>query len=255
MLHFFNTDLAKECGILAATIFYNLCYWCDYNEKNDMNFHDGKYWTYNSKRAFAEQFYYATDKQVRVALQTLRDKGYIECGNYNASAYDRTLWYAITDKGQAYNDHRVANSQNGVAPEGQSIGPIGPINWPPEANQTAPQGQPIPNNKPDNNQTDNKPDSKQCGATARTRTPKEPKERYGEYENVQLTATERKKLGIEFGEEKTLDAIQFLDEYIQEKGYKSKSHYLAMRRWVYQAVAEKKPERRKTSGDYDWANL
>ena len=27
-----------------------------------------------------------------------------------------------------------------------------------------------------------------------------------------------------------------LDEYIEEKGYKARSHYLSMRRWVFDAV-------------------
>lgn len=64
---------------------------------------------------------------------------------------------------------------------------------------------------------------------------------YGEYKNVKLTDEEYRKLATEFGEQKTEQAIAFLDAYIAEKGYKSKSHYLAMRRWVYKAVSEQKP--------------
>ena len=53
---------------------------------------------------------------------------------------------------------------------------------------------------------------------------------------------------------RTEEAIRYLDEYIDDKGYKSKSHYLAMRRWVFNALDErkaKKPENRLgTFGDY-----
>lgn len=63
---------------------------------------------------------------------------------------------------------------------------------------------------------------------------------FGEYGNVRMTAQEYEKLSAEFGAEKTDRAIRFLDEYIGDKGYKSKSHYLAIRRWVFDAVDEKK---------------
>ena len=63
---------------------------------------------------------------------------------------------------------------------------------------------------------------------------------FGEYGNVRMTAQEYDKLSAEFGTEKTDRAVRFLDEYIGDKGYKSKSHYLAIRRWVFDAVDEKK---------------
>ena len=62
------------------------------------------------------------------------------------------------------------------------------------------------------------------------------KHTYGEYKHVRLTDKERDKLMDEFGESETLAAIKYLDEYIEEKGYKAKSHYLSMRRWVFEAV-------------------
>lgn len=67
---------------------------------------------------------------------------------------------------------------------------------------------------------------------------------FGEYGNVRMTAKEYEKLSAEFGEAKTDQAVKFLDEYIGDKGYKSKSHYLAIRRWVFDAVDEKKPTAR-----------
>ena len=74
--------------------------------------------------------------------------------------------------------------------------------------------------------------------------PKKPvKHKYGEFQNVQLTDSECKKLTDEYGEILIDKAIIFLDEYIEEKGYKSKSHNLAIRRWVIDAIKdrEKKP--------------
>ena len=65
---------------------------------------------------------------------------------------------------------------------------------------------------------------------------KDIKESYGELGNVKLTVQEREKLIAEYGLETTEKAIDFLDGYIADKGYKSKSNYQAIRRWVIDAV-------------------
>lgn len=73
------------------------------------------------------------------------------------------------------------------------------------------------------------------------------KHKYGEYNRVLLTDEELEKLNTEFGEEKTQKAITYLDEYIEMKGAKYKSHYLAMRKWVFNAVEEKEQKSAKTN--------
>lgn len=69
--------------------------------------------------------------------------------------------------------------------------------------------------------------------------PKPVKHKRGEYEHVLLTDDEYNKLCVEYGHDKANEAIKFLDEYIEEKGYTSKSHYLAIKRWVFNAVEKK----------------
>lgn len=66
------------------------------------------------------------------------------------------------------------------------------------------------------------------------------KHKYGEYKHVLLTDDELAKLQTEHGYEETEAAIKYLDEYTEMKGYKCKSHYLAIKKWVFDAVAEKK---------------
>lgn len=62
-----------------------------------------------------------------------------------------------------------------------------------------------------------------------------PKHKYGEFKNVLLTEDEYNKvLAMENGER----AIEYLSGYIKMKGYKAKSHYLAMLKWVFDAVKE-----------------
>ena len=96
-------------------------------------------------------------------------------------------------------------------------------------------------------------------ATASTHPPKELKQSFGEYFNVKMTKTEIDKLIEEYGEEMTQEAVKFLDEYIEMKGYKARSHYLCVRKWVIDAVKEKQAkEKPQNSIGYDdlaaWAN-
>lgn len=69
---------------------------------------------------------------------------------------------------------------------------------------------------------------------------KEIKHKHGEYGHVLLTDQDYTKLVTEHGDILTKQCITFLDEYIEMKGYKAKSHYLCIRRWVLDAVEQSK---------------
>lgn len=99
MEHSFDVDVAERYGIPAAILLKHLHFWIEKNRANETNFFDGSYWTYNSKKAFAELFPYLTPRQIDYAMQKLIDDEIVITGNYNKVAYDRTLWYAITKKG------------------------------------------------------------------------------------------------------------------------------------------------------------
>ena len=99
MQHSFNIELAKEYGLLEAIIINNLLFWIEKNKANNVNYYDGTYWTYNSIKALNELFPYASERKISYALKHLEEEGIIKTGNYNKLAYDRTLWYAFTEKG------------------------------------------------------------------------------------------------------------------------------------------------------------
>ena len=93
---------------------------------------------------------------------------------------------------------------------------------------------------------------------------KEIKHTFGEYQNVKLTDRQLVKLISDYDESTIDSAIEFLDEYIQEKGYKSKDHNLAIRRWVVDAVKgkQKKTQSKQTAfhnfdmkHDYDFDEM
>lgn len=70
---------------------------------------------------------------------------------------------------------------------------------------------------------------------------------YGEYKNVRLTDSELDKLKEEFGTKTADDCISYLDEYIEMKGTKYKSHYLAIRKWVIDAVNKTNTQKKQNN--------
>ena len=59
----------------------------------------------------------------------------------------------------------------------------------------------------------------------------EKRKKYGEFSHVLLTDTEKQKLTNEWGSKETARMITTLDEGIEEKGYKYKNFYLALKKW------------------------
>ena len=97
-MHHFDTDVAKEFGIEESIILQNMLFWTEKNIANQRHFYEGRYWTYNSVRAFSELFPYMTDSKIRRTLKRLEEAGMIITGRFNKVNYDRTLWYSLTEK-------------------------------------------------------------------------------------------------------------------------------------------------------------
>lgn len=100
MQHYFDIEIARIYGVNAAVLLQNLGHWIKKNEANDVNYHDGYYWTFNSRRAYRKLFPYMSERQIDTAFKKLIDDGLVITGNYNVQKYDRTLWYALTQKGK-----------------------------------------------------------------------------------------------------------------------------------------------------------
>lgn len=128
MNHSFDINVAKEYGVHAAILLQNITFWCLKNKANGANEHDGNFWTYNSKKAFSELFPYMTARQIEYALKRLIDEGIIVTGNYNANAYDRTLWYAVTEKGFSIQQNCGMDATKFVNGRTENVEPIPDIN-------------------------------------------------------------------------------------------------------------------------------
>lgn len=130
--HFFDVDIATEYGVNCAILFHYIGFWVEKNEANEKHFHDGRYWTYNSVKAFEKLFPYLSSKQISSTLKKLEEYELIMCGNYNKLAYDRTKWYALTEKGNRLYKRDI------------SILPNGKMEMPKKENGIDEKGEPIP---------------------------------------------------------------------------------------------------------------
>ena len=99
MTHHFKVALAKEYGIEAAILIDEFNYQISRNKANERNFHDGRYWTYNTLKAYTELFPYLSKDQIKRIIQKLITNGVLVKSNYNENPYNQTSWYAFTDYG------------------------------------------------------------------------------------------------------------------------------------------------------------
>lgn len=115
MNHSFDIEIAEKYGVNEAIFIENMKFWIAKNQANGRHFYEGRYWTYNSAKAYEELFPYWTAKQIRRIIDWLVKYGVLLKGNFNQSAYDRTLWYTF-----ATQDH-LPKSGNGKPENAKSL--------------------------------------------------------------------------------------------------------------------------------------
>ncbi len=98
MNHSFNVEAAKKFSVDEAIMLEFFYFWIQKNKANKRHFYDGRYWTYNSQEALSILLPYWSRRQIQRILKQLEDHGLLVKGSYNKSAYDRTLWYGLTEK-------------------------------------------------------------------------------------------------------------------------------------------------------------
>lgn len=210
MVHNFDTENAKKYGILEAVLISNFEFWIAKNQANGTNFFDGKYWVYNSARALTELFPYASEQQIKRALQHLKENNVLITGNYNKSSYDKTLWYTFSDEYLSIVQNKTIDSSN-------------------LTNRETDIDQPIPDNKTDNIITPL--------ISPQGETPVEGKKiHFAEF--VAMTNAEHEKLCSTYGKEFTDQCIEVLDNYKGSKGKKYKNDYRAILSWVVDRVKQ-----------------
>lgn len=96
---FSNPILARDIGLDEALVLQQLNYWIEVNRKTGKNYHEGRYWIYNSIRGWKEEnFDYMSLDTVKRILPRLEKAGYLLTGNFNEDTRDKTKWYATNDE-------------------------------------------------------------------------------------------------------------------------------------------------------------
>jgi len=124
---YFDSEVAREVGTDSAIILYNIQFWIEKNQANKTHFYDGKFWTYNSIQAFQKIFDWLSIQNIKTCLKRLEERGYLITGNFNATAYDRTKWYALGNKCISENQPiHLLELTNGLVSSNQPIPYIKP---------------------------------------------------------------------------------------------------------------------------------
>lgn len=96
----FDVEVATKYGTNVSILLGNINYWIQKNKENGKHFHDGRYWTYNSVAAFHSLMPFMSENVINTALAKAEAEGLLVTGNYNKLPFDRTKWYALTEKGE-----------------------------------------------------------------------------------------------------------------------------------------------------------
>lgn len=119
--HSFDTGIARQCGLEAATVYNHLIYWLKHNKIEGINWREGRTWTYNSAEKMSQYMSYLSAHQIRRALDKLVVSGLLLKGNFNQNKFDRTAWYALASE-DALSD--LANLRNASDEEKKPISQI-----------------------------------------------------------------------------------------------------------------------------------
>lgn len=133
MDHAFNVELAKQYDTDTAIFLAHLKHWAFKNLANKKHIHDGLVWSYDTLEAMADIFPYWSKRQLERVINNCVKCGLVVKGNYNATNYDRTCWYALTYKSYSFFPELLAPKYLQILYS--SISPNGEINFTEWGNQ------------------------------------------------------------------------------------------------------------------------
>jgi hypothetical protein len=168
MTYQFDIEIAKKYGVDSAVMIQNLAFWIKTNASNGKNFKDGRFWTYNSVKAYEKLFPFWSYKTIRRIIENLLKDGVLIAGNFNENTYDRTNWYSLSDE--------LISILDLTSFFGLCICPNGQMEMPEWANGNAQMGESY---KETYNKQDNKPKSDKALTFFENNSP-------SEWENFQM---------------------------------------------------------------------
>lgn len=115
MAQSFDEKIATEYGLPEAILLNNIAFWEKQNRLNDRNHFNGRYWTYNTFKAFQGLFPYMSERTLKRAIQHLIDADLILVGKFDNGNFTHTNYYTLTDRALEYFSERPNREcQNGT---------------------------------------------------------------------------------------------------------------------------------------------
>ena len=223
--HSFDVLLAVKYGMESAIIIHHFQHWIRENRYHGRNLHEGRCWSYQSRKQILAKFPYMNENQVRRICENLVEWGVLVTGNFNKRAMDKTLWYAFVDEEEfgvsqewidrfySKNVYERQNPQMHVAKSTNACGKIHKA---------------IPNTK-----QDTKEDKKEREGASPQPPPSQ--DDFFTFGRVKILSSLRDKLIQDFGAEKVQKYIEKLDEFadINPKRFKAyANHATVLRKWM-----------------------
>lgn len=104
MKHVATIEIWKDFGLDTAVFLDYVAHWIHLNSANKQprNYHEGRYWTYNTLEALHSIFPGWPSETIRNIVRKCVKHGLLIVGNFNKKKYDRTNWYSLSDLGLKY---------------------------------------------------------------------------------------------------------------------------------------------------------
>lgn len=104
MLANVNEQLWIDFGLDSAVFLDYIAFWIKGNARNKQprNFHEGRYWTYNTLDALHNEFRGWSRDTIRGIIRKCVKNDLLIVSNFNKKKYDRTCWYTLSDKAIKY---------------------------------------------------------------------------------------------------------------------------------------------------------
>ena len=102
MDHHFNIEVAEKHGVNIAIFMNNLAFWLMTNKSKNKNFHEGRYWSYNTIESFLAFFPYWSVKNIRTIIKNAKESDLIIIGRFSKRKNDMTQWFTLSDYGMSF---------------------------------------------------------------------------------------------------------------------------------------------------------
>ena len=112
MYYSFDVNAAARYGVEEAVLLEHIRFWCEKNQSNPDCQQEGRCWMYASAARLAEHFPFWSVPKIRRLLKSLVRQGALLEGRFGRFAFDRTLWYAISETASSIFQNRHLQKTN-----------------------------------------------------------------------------------------------------------------------------------------------